>query len=720
LAVRIHSLLFWIFATLVVTAPMFFGGNRPAPWSALALVTAGVLIGSGAASALSSRPCSSASVEFWVLAALFAVAPVWALVQMGPFTPINWHNALWRQAADVLGSQKVQGLISLDPASTETAIMRLLTYGGVFYLALHFGQDHTSRRRSIHAIAIAGLLYAVYGLGLYFSGNEMVLWVKKVAYLGDVTSTFYNKNSYATYAGLGLLCAVGLLLTTPFENGATPGEQSRWVLCRYGWRATSAIGLTAALVLTHSRAGFVCAGLGLMALLVLVGISTTLSPRYILTSSSVVLAVAGLIFVLLGGRTAEGLATIGILQPSGGLETRLQVYRLVMHAIKDVSLLGTGYGTFADAFRPYQSTVVEGFWDHAHNTYLENAMELGVPATLVLIAAIGGVIGGCAKGLRCRVPDALYPCLGLAATVQVGTHALFDFSLEMPGIAITYAAILGTACAKSWSTQGSTALANGWSQWGSGDMACAHSEGQSTRILALRHALMRVRGDRSPVLAGVVGLALLGLAVPHSIAAFLTLPADPTSAAVPKGQIRAPDEIDAYISRQKVAASWIDDGRFWANIARANFNRLSSRTYNPEGAHTLANEAIAALEHSLQRKPSDPYIWAKLAEMYFQLHRDPVAIGKALKLSLLTGPAEWNLVLPRCRLALFAWPDLDEDLRLRFGQQFVMATARFGASFANLALRLDRVQAVRESLAIDQDQQHRFEAIVAHLRRKSG
>ena len=60
---------------------------------------------------------------------------------------------------------------------------------------------------------------------------------------------------------------------------------------------------------------------------------------------------------------------------------------------------------------------------------------------------------------------------------------------------------------------------------------------------------------------------------------------------------------------------------------------------------------------------------------------------------------------------------LDEDLRLRFGQQFVMATARFGERFADLALRLNRVQTVRDSLEFDQDQRHRFEAIVAHLRR---
>jgi hypothetical protein len=193
----------------------------------------------------------------------------------------------------------------------------------------------------------------------------------------------------------------------------------------------------------------------------------------------------------------------------------------------------------------------------------------------------------------------------------------------------------------------------------------------------------------------------------------MTLPGGPTAIADRNGQARGLDAIDAYISRQQTAARWVDDGQFWANIAMANLNRLDSRAFDPEVAQTVVNEATAALERSLRRKPSDPYIWTRLA----LLRRDPVEIGKALNLSLLAGPVEWNLVLPRCRLALRIWPRLDTDLRLRFREQFVMATMRFGERFADLALRLDRVQTVRDALDFDQDQRHRFEAMIANLRR---
>ncbi|MCP4196499.1 MAG: hypothetical protein GY762_05045, partial [Proteobacteria bacterium] len=41
---------------------------------------------------------------------------------------------------------------------------------------------------------------------------------------------------------------------------------------------------------------------------------------------------------------------------------------------------------------------------------------------------------------------------GLAATTLVSSHALFDFSLQIPAVAITYAAIMGLAVAQSFSS----------------------------------------------------------------------------------------------------------------------------------------------------------------------------------------------------------------------------------------------------------------------------
>jgi len=41
---------------------------------------------------------------------------------------------------------------------------------------------------------------------------------------------------------------------------------------------------------------------------------------------------------------------------------------------------------------------------------------------------------------------------GISATVLVGIHSYFDFSLQMPAVAMTYACIMGIACAQSYSS----------------------------------------------------------------------------------------------------------------------------------------------------------------------------------------------------------------------------------------------------------------------------
>ena len=75
-------------------------------------------------------------------------------------------------------------------------------------------------------------------------------------------------------------------------------------------------------------------------------------------------------------------------------------------------------------------------------------MELGLPAALALVAAIGGAAWVCAEGLR-RRRDAMYPCLGLAATALVGSHAAVDSPPALRGVGVTSAASRAPAGALS-------------------------------------------------------------------------------------------------------------------------------------------------------------------------------------------------------------------------------------------------------------------------------
>jgi O-antigen ligase len=88
----------------------------------------------------------------------------------------------------------------------------------------------------------------------------------------------------------------------------------------------------------------------------------------------------------------------------------------------------------------------------AHNTYLENALELGIPAAAMLCLAIALIAVQCFLGVGRRRRDFVFPALACAVSVQVAVHSLVDFSLQIPAVAAAYALVLGLGYAQSWSS----------------------------------------------------------------------------------------------------------------------------------------------------------------------------------------------------------------------------------------------------------------------------
>jgi len=453
---------------LVVLAPLPFAGQHPLAWSGLGILVGLLLLLWTLSAGLERERISRLTPKLWPLAALFAVVPLWALlVQAGTWTPRDWHSPLWQLARTALAD--VDGRITIDPHATGTATMRLLTYGAVFWLAFQYGRTAGFARGLVKALAVAGLAYAAWGLAMHAAGIERVLWVEKPCCIGDVTSTFINRNHYAPYAGLGLLCALGLLLTTlPREGGAAgggrPGRRRRpaAVLASSWWRV-AAVGLPAvAVVLTHSRGGLIATVLGVTTLLLTLGATGTVRRRTMRVAAVLILLAGAATVHLVGERTVSRFEDlIGALEigetEAGGLRAgelrRFDIYERAARALADAPLTGTGFGTFADSFRWYQGDV-PGFVDYAHNTYLEAGVELGLPVATALLAAVGGAVVLCVRGLGRRRRDRLYPALAVAAAMLVGSHALIDFAIQIPAVAITFAALLGVGCAQAFGRDG--------------------------------------------------------------------------------------------------------------------------------------------------------------------------------------------------------------------------------------------------------------------------
>jgi len=114
---------------------------------------------------------------------------------------------------------------------------------------------------------------------------------------------------------------------------------------------------------------------------------------------------------------------------------------------------GWGLNSFSSVYSIFQPASLVQPFDKGHNTYLELIFEIGIPAGLAVLVGIGWLAVQCLKGFQRRHRDREFPALALAATVLVGIHALVDFSIQIPAVGVTYAALLGTGWAQSWSSR---------------------------------------------------------------------------------------------------------------------------------------------------------------------------------------------------------------------------------------------------------------------------
>jgi O-antigen ligase len=217
------------------------------------------------------------------------------------------------------------------------------------------------------------------------------------------------------------------------------------------WMTLALISLAIALLLSASRAGVAATGAGL--LFVAASQISWRGPRtgQALAMLGVTIAIVSVAFLVAGGALSLRYAANDALPMENA---RFEIFEIVLGAITTTPWTGTGFGTFSDVFPAYRSPDLSShfLWDKAHNSYLENALELGLPAMLALNLSIFLLAIRTARGMVERRRDRLFATLGVAATILVGLHSMVDFSLQIPAVSVLYAYLMGLAVSQSWRT----------------------------------------------------------------------------------------------------------------------------------------------------------------------------------------------------------------------------------------------------------------------------
>jgi O-antigen ligase len=445
-------MLFYCLTLVVLLSPLPFATNRPLFWSLWALLIA--ILGVISVINFFKSPQHRLSLlpfkSILDLVFIFIFTLGWIVYQAVIPAFVNTLHPIWTLADELLRIE-ITPPLSLASEDSFTAVMRMLSYGLVFSLSFYYSQLKKQARLVFLGVMGAGFVYSLYGVIIYCIDSKSI---------SSVTSTFVNRNHFATFVGLTLLCTLALLndgiaIASRHNIGGNLGLQRFFenLITRTWFPALVFIVNGTALILTHSRGGFSSSLLGIVVLLIALNLNQHTRNRYVLWTVSIFIGLGAVIFNLSSSKLLERFDLEGVND-----ENRAMVFELVGSAITGNPWIGFGLGSFEEAFPLYKNLAIAGtiaqpsLWDYAHNSYLEMIFELGFPAALALFYCFLRLALICLKGLLIRNRDWIYPTTGLAATVLIAAHVSVDFSMQIPAVAYIYFLLMGTACAQSFSS----------------------------------------------------------------------------------------------------------------------------------------------------------------------------------------------------------------------------------------------------------------------------
>lgn len=331
--------------------------------------------------------------------------------------------------------------VSVNRALTVTAVSRLLAG-----LALAYGLANWAtgaRRLHLLALGLAGL-----SLGLALFGLVSVEWpLDKLPFVPQAlyrwTSARVVVMARAADAVNPNILAGALVMALPFALGAllepgADGLPNRRGL-RWAWFGGAAAASAALLLLTKSRGAWLGAAIAVWLLL----LYRWRNLIWLLPIG--VLGLSVIVWRLGPALTAQSLS---------GEMSRYELWSRALYLIQDMPYTGIGAGTFEPMLDTQFPFYLRGAWvEHAHNLFLQVAVDLGLPGLIAYIALLALAAWCAVDAARryCRIDERALAALswaGLTSLVAMLVHGTVDATtwIVSRGAFVPWA-ILGTILA---------------------------------------------------------------------------------------------------------------------------------------------------------------------------------------------------------------------------------------------------------------------------------
>ncbi len=315
---------------------------------------------------------------------IVAGAMILSLAQLVPLPPALWQSLPGRGGlagvAALVGEPQPWRPLAIVPGAALNAAASLVVPIGVLLLVSSLNRTERTWLPSLLLVVVTASMVA--GL-LQFSGRGLNnVFVNDTP--GEVSGTFANRNHFALFLALGCVIA---------PVWAFLGDRRRT------WRAPAALGLVVLFELTilasGSRAGMLAGAIALVVGLSFArrGIRRALagSPRWMFPA--IITGVVGVltVFILLSIVANRAVSFDRAFALDAGQDMRSRGLPTVLNMIRIYLPWGSGLGGFDPMFRMHEpfALLKRTYFNHAHNDFLEIALDAGLPGILLLATAIG-------------------------------------------------------------------------------------------------------------------------------------------------------------------------------------------------------------------------------------------------------------------------------------------------------------------------------------------
>jgi len=341
------------------------------------------------------------------------------------------------------------------PDNTRTQVYRLGLGILLFYAVINW--THSSKRVSL---VLAGTLLA----GLALAGGAVISVQWATAKLPFIPSALYERFTVLvsdTVHPNVLAGSIILILPLGLSLPLFAWRSRRWGLLLLA--GATALVCTAILILTQSRGA-------LLAVLLVAGLLVMLRWRWSwVLAAGATLTAFGLYLAGALPSTATlqaGLASmLGDLSPEG----RIEIWSRAIYTIQDFAFTGVGMGSFTEVVDLLYPLFLQapGKVGHAHNLFLQIAVDLGLPGLIAWLSLLFGVIASAWQLYRFGKRSNDGWTAGLGAGLLGSQCALI---------------IHGLTDAVTWGMVRSAPLV--WAIWGLAVAAWLAAKSHSRRILA--------------------------------------------------------------------------------------------------------------------------------------------------------------------------------------------------------------------------------------------